>query len=148
MFKQLFKKKKTSVRKDNWTLVESRDGEFPLFIRFSNYIPKNIKDYPHMISIFWSYPVEDQTGFASKEILNAHYAVEEALTPLDDKINSFYMAQITGNGRQEWIWYTNNVDNWWSKFIEALKEHPAYPLDIQVAEESTWERYYSIRGNN
>jgi len=147
MFKNLFKKKNITTEKDSWSLYESRDGNFPIYIRFSNFTPTKLQDYPHMISIFWAYPQEDKTGLPSEEVLNAHHKLEEALNPLDDKINSFYMAQITGNGRQEWIWYTNDVDTWWNNFNNALKKHPKYPLDIQLGNEPLWDRYHAIKGN-
>lgn len=132
-----------------WSLVETRDKEFPVFLRFLNRIPEEIKtnDYQHMISIFWSYPVIDKSGLPSKKIMDAHSDIEEILNKLDDHKNSFYVAQITGNGRKEWIWYTNNVDKWWKGFISGMQGHEKYPLDMQVAKEPNWETYSTISNN-
>jgi hypothetical protein len=129
-----------------WSLSEIRDNEFTVFLRFLDNVPDGIKisEYKYMISIFWSYPIHDKSGFPSDDIVEAHSNIEESLNALDDHNNSFYVAQITGNGRKEWIWYTNNIDKWWDNFTKLLSEHPKYPLDISVDEEPEWSRYMSI----
>jgi len=131
-----------------WVLAEVKDEDFPVFFRFLRDVPKiRTSDYRCMISIFWSYPVTDNSGFPSEEINQAHLDIEEALNSLDDHEDSFYVAQITGNGRKEWIWYTKDVDIWWNKFIKALKRHPKYPLEIETSEEKDWETYRIISKN-
>jgi hypothetical protein len=138
-----------TIENKNWTLSRIKDNGYIVFFRYLTKTPKNIKlkDYPYMISIFWSYPIVDGSGFPSKDILKAHEDIETSLNILDDHINSFYVAQITGNGRKEWIWYTRNIDIWWEQFIKALKGHPKYPLDIETDKEPNWERYKLISKN-
>ncbi|MEA1880530.1 MAG: DUF695 domain-containing protein [Campylobacterota bacterium] len=132
-----------------WSLVETRDKEFPVFSLFLRDIPETIeiKKFSHMISIFWSYPVTDDTGLPSTEIIKAHSDIEKSLKAIDDHIDSLYVAQITGNGRKEWIWYTKDIDKWWDRFSKALKDHPKYPLDIETAKESNWKTYRIISKN-
>ncbi len=130
----------------SWTLIETSDNGVSVFFRFLTKIPQNIKtqDYQYMVSIFWSYPIENKSGLPLEAIQEAHSKIEKALNVLDDHRTSFYVAQISGNGRKEWIWYTKDINIWWNGFIKALKNHPKYPLDIQKSEEPEWETYQII----
>lgn len=132
-----------------WSLKEVKDKKFPVFIKFLNQIPQDINTntYQNLISIFWSYPVIDDTGLPSKEVNEAHSNIENIVDKLDDNIISFFVAEITGNGRKEWIIYTKNVDKLWSNLMQLLNGYPKYPLNIELDKEPNWETYRIISGN-
>jgi hypothetical protein len=87
----------------SWTLVETSDNSLHVSFRFLTKLPQDIQtqDYQYMISIFWSYPVENKSGLPSEATQEAHSKIEKALNVLDDHRTSFYVAQILGNGRKE-----------------------------------------------
>ena len=67
-----------------WSLSEIRDNEFTVFLRFLDNVPDGVEisEYKHMISIFWSYPIHDDSGFPSDDIVEAHSNIEESLMHL------------------------------------------------------------------
>ena len=131
----------------SWVIAESKEDGFPIMYRLRTNVPDNIKidDYPILISILWEYESDNTSGMPSDDLHEQQLKLGDALEKMDNTGIGTMMVAITGNGRKEWVWYVNNMQDWLKQLIECLKGHPAYPLDIGESQDYGWQTWSSIK---
>lgn len=135
-----------SEQEDIWfTATGDEDGK-PLIFRskLKNNAEIIESDYPNLITIYWHYETDDESGMPSEETNEAQIDFEDALEALDSEAFSFLMLVVTGNGRKEWHWYAFDVDAWMEKLNELLANHPEYPIEIENSYEPDWALYHNF----
>ena len=129
---------------DTWfTATGEKDGKVLIF---RSRIKANVResDYPNLITIYWHYDTDDESGMPSIETNENQIVFEDALETLDSEALSFLMLVVTGNSRKEWYSYVSDVEIWMEKFNELLTTHSEYPIEIENSYEPNWDLYHNF----
>lgn len=86
-----------------FTATGEEDGN-PLIFRSLQAVPEGAKEseYPFLISIYWPYDSNNDSGMPDASTNEAQIVFEDALQSLDSLGISHLMLVVTGNGRKEW----------------------------------------------
>lgn len=128
-----------------FTAQGEQDGK-PVIYRSLETVPENQKesDFPNLINIYWPFEVDVNNGMPDFKSNENQIAFEDAIESLDKNGISHLMLVVTGNGRKEWVWYVKNVDSWLSQLNELLKNHEAYPIEIEIEQDPEWSTYHDF----
>ena len=135
----------TNLNAENlyFTATGEEDGK-PLIFRSLQSIPENSveTEYPFLISIYWPYTSDGDSGMPGADTNEAQVVFEDALEDLDRTGVSHLMLVVTGNGRKEWHWYVKDVDNWMQKLNSSLAGQPTFPIQIENSHQPDWALYH------
>ena len=132
-----------SEQEDTWFTATGEEDGKPLIFRSRIIATSEIteSDYPNLITVYWYFETDDESGMPDEETNDGQIDFEDALETLDSEELSFLMLVVTGNGRKEWHWYASDVDAWMKKLNEQLANHPEYPIEIENSYEPDWSLY-------
>lgn len=127
-----------------WTIAAGEEDGHPLLFRIRQGLPDGVlkMQYPKLISVYW--PYEGDLQDEDNDVNDQHTAFEETVAPLDSRDLSFLMLVITGGGRKEWHYYTQDESKWVDSLNELLVDSPDYPLEIEVAPDPEWNLYEDV----
>ena len=95
---------------------------------------------PIRIIIAWEYISE--WGQPNPEDHQRMNLLEDALKSVFNGDISVTLALVsTGEDLREWIYYTKSENEFMLLLNDALGEMPAFPIEIHVASDPTWETY-------
>ncbi len=118
------------------------DSEGNIFIYIARkQLPSEIdrQKFHHLVFITWSYE-PDVRGMPSSETLDLMRGMETALEQGTEASEAgVKAAQITGNGKREYRYYTTNPSDFMAAFNQDLAGHNEYPLEFELFDDSSWE---------
>lgn len=139
-------KSKHEGREDVWFTAEGEADGKPLIFRGRQHVPAGIIEagYPYLVSIFWPYEPENDSGMPDRKTEDAQVEFEDVMDGLDSPGMGFLMLVVTGNGQKEWHWYVSDVDAWMARMNESVAGHPAFPIEIESSHEPDWATYHDF----
>lgn len=147
LFEPIYLMNNQSEQQDTWLTATGEGDGKPLVFRsrIKEFSGTNESDYPYLITIYWYYETDEESGVPNEETNKAQIDFEDALESLvDSDAFSFLMLVVTGNGRKEWHWYASDVDVWMDKINELLANQPEYPIEIENSYEPDWALYHNF----
>jgi hypothetical protein len=98
--------------------------------------------FPTRIDVIWEFESPDSTGQPSQSTLMEMEAMEELLLESMEKDFQSVLAGIfTGNGHREWYWYTQDKDEFLSRFNACMGKRGGLPLEIFHQNDPDWNEY-------
>ena len=92
-----------------------------------------------LILVTWTYR-DSESGMPDGAILAAIETFETALFAslhADDWASE--AAAITGNGAKQWRFYTEDAQDFMTRFTAAMTGHPVYPIEIEAHADPEWQ---------
>jgi hypothetical protein len=72
--------------------------------------------------------------------------LEDSLEPIVEEGRFATLALVsTGENLSEWIYYTRNGDEFMERLNVELSKTPAFPIEIHVTSDPTWENYMAFK---
>jgi hypothetical protein len=131
-------------KEDTWFTATGEEEGKPLIFRSRIKVAIKESDYPNLVTVYWDYEPDDESGMPSEETNEAQISFENTLESLDSEAFGHLMLVVTGNERKEWYWYVSDVETWMKKFNELLTNHSEYPIEIENSFESDWALYHNF----
>jgi len=125
---------------NQWKTATAKEKEYSVEYKFREEQPQGISmsEYPYLISILWKYEGDSETGLPGEADDLSQAKLENVLKNMDNTEKGVLMVAVKGNSRREWILYVSDPENWLKNLHMALKDQPAYPLEIHQYEEPEW----------
>ena len=135
---------------DTWATVTAEQNGRPLVIRCRTGLVPLTGDarWPHRLTVVWAYPLEGTEGkeglptAAQREAMNKFE--DAAVAGLESAAVAVLTSVATTGGRREWVWYSRPAAELNPALNAALKGHPRYPLQIQIADDPQWRGYRQL----
>jgi len=134
------------AQENDWLIAEAEQDGKPVILRAMSSVPRGIKteEFSKLVSIFWEYRSPNDAGMPDSDTNEQQLTFESALEALAEGGYSYPMIVVTGNGVKEWHWYTKDSQAWMDRLNEQLKDHPTYPLAIELSDDPEWSLYHSF----
>jgi hypothetical protein len=135
---------------DTWATVEAEQQGRPLIIRCrSGLLPQvGTGRWTYRLTVVWTFPPEGTEGThglpspAQQEAMNRFE--DAAMAGLEGPGVAVLASVATTGGQREWVWYSRPAAEFNPAFNAALKGHPRYPLQIQLAADPQWRGYRQL----
>lgn len=100
---------------------------------------------PVRIIIVWKY--ESESGQPVSEDHKQMNQLEDGLEQVLEQNPFATLALVsTGENLREWIYYAKSEDEFMARLNFALVEHPAFPIEIHIEHDPSWQTYEEFRG--
>jgi hypothetical protein len=101
---------------------------------------------PIRIIIVWKY--QSETGQPFAEDLQGMKLLEDTLESVlkDDSFATLALVS-TGENFREWIYYAKSETGFETRFDNALYGMPAFPIEIHIASDPTWDTYQRFKAD-
>ena len=96
-------------------------------------------EQPDRVLIVWRY--SGDKGMPSQVEKARMDELEDALAPLQENGFSTLALVSTGAGLREWTYYASSESAFFSRLNMALKEKPAFPIEIHAGKDPSWSSY-------
>ena len=100
---------------------------------------------PTRIIIVWRY--QSESGQPAAEDHQQMNLFEDALSALQDDSFATLALVSTGENVREWIYYAKSEAEFEARFDHAVKDMPAFPIEIHVASDPTWDTYQQFKAD-
>lgn len=123
------------------------ENELPVIMKFVNELPENkiIKTLPFLTVVSWKYDGSDNNGMPLKEINDKMINLEDALDASIESSSLFrHVYSRTGNNLKEFVYYSNNQNDFITMINKALEKHEKYPIEINFYEDKEWTEFKSV----
>lgn len=131
-----------------WAVAEGETDEYRFQVRFKCFpsdFPKS--NYPVRVNLFWEmeHPLED--GLASLRDVTTMQKFEERLVRISELNGaSILTAVLTGRGEREFIFQTQDADNFMKCLHEIPQESARYPIEIFCSDDPDWDYFQNVIG--
>ena len=122
------------------------ENGLPVIYKFVNELPsKEVrKNLPWLAVISWAYDGSSRNGMPSEEVNASMLDPEHALDDLESKGICRHVYSRTGNSLKEFAYYIADRDQFIQALNQALRTHPAYPIEINFFEDPEWKDFRAI----
>jgi hypothetical protein len=132
------------VMAKTWGTATSKDdasGRVIIFRYISDLVSGfNRGSQPVRAIIVWKY--KGTNGMPVPAERERMDAMEDLLEPVVEAGGFSTLALVsTGEEVREWIYYAKSEEGFFSRLNQALGGHPAFPIDIHVADDPKWSNY-------
>jgi hypothetical protein len=129
-----------------WSVAEGEQPDRPILIRARTDlgVTTSAQRWPNRLAVVWTCPPDgaDQRGMPTPAQQTAMGRLEDALTAgLEGKGAAVLTSVATSGGQREWVWYCGPASELNPAFNAALKGHPRYPIQLQLAPDPAWAQY-------
>jgi len=134
----------TASAENVYFTATGEENENPLIFRSLQSVPKGAKEseYPFLISVYWPYGSNNDSGMPDASTNEAQIIFEDALESLDSLGVSHLMLVVTGNGRKEWHWYVRDIEDWMQRMNTSLAGKSVFPIEIENSHQPDWSLYH------
>ena len=95
---------------------------------------------PDRIIVVWNY--QSESGMPSINERESMDRLEDTLSPHIESDSFATLALVsTGENYREWIYYAKSEREFMDRLDAALKDSPAYPIEIHSAADPAWTTY-------
>lgn len=129
---------------ESWFESSGEVGNDIFFVKGRRNLGKLMESgkFPTRIDLVWEFTSPDPSGQPSEDILQLMNEVEELLLDAyENDYQSVLAGVFTGNGHREWYWYTQDKDEFMSRFNQAMGNKGQLPLEIFHQSDPEWSEY-------
>jgi hypothetical protein len=126
---------------DTWSIGEAKIQGNPVVYKFTNAAPpESIRHkLPRLTVISWKYDGSENNGMPPKKINEAMIKLEDALETISGRETLYLdVYSETGNNLKEFAFYIADREQFMANFNHALRDQPAYPIEINFYEDNEW----------
>ncbi|MEY8868439.1 DUF695 domain-containing protein [Meridianimaribacter flavus] len=126
------------------------ENDQPVILKFVNNLPnkKIIDTLPFLTVISWKYDGTNNNGMPPEKTNTRMITLEGALKKSMDKTNIFtHVYSRTGNNLKELVYYSTLQEDFMIILNQTLKNHDAYPIEINFYEDKDWTDFKNILNN-
>ena len=140
----------TESDSSNWVLVQAKTKGKPSLIRFRQFpsgLPKAA--YPNRLSIFWQLSEPDVNGLPKDEEFDRLARFEDRVVDAVERDqHSLFTLVVSGNGANEFVFYTADVKGFIERLKQIQKEGEPYPTHVLRSEDSDWSYFLAAIPEN
>jgi len=129
-------------------LSTNRDNGRKIIFRYAKEFSANFDrgSQPFRIIIVWKY--QSEAGQPLAEDLQLMNLLEDTLEAVlkDDSFATLALVS-TGENLREWIYYAKSDAEFEVRFDYALDGMPAFPIEIHIASDPTWDTYQRFKAD-
>jgi hypothetical protein len=126
---------------DSWSVGTVGDDDDELILVRARTAPPSdaVREaWPDLVVVTW--PYEPASGMPQAADAAQMEAFEDAVADGVERAGSgVLVATLTGAGHKEWRYYAPDSDAFLAALEARLKDHPVYPLEIEVFTDSAWQ---------
>jgi hypothetical protein len=129
------------------TSTHAESGRVIIF-RFADVFDEEFdrSSLPDRVIIRWRYEDEAEKGMPLYADRVRMDEMEDLLDPVVAKDGFSVLALVsTGEHLREWIYYTRSEEEFLERLNAALRERPAFPIEILTARDPAWQTYVEFR---
>jgi hypothetical protein len=126
---------------DMYTSTDGATGRATIFRYISKFdVGFKRSAQPVRAIIVWTY--KGTNGMPALSERQRMDAMEDLLGPVLelDEFSSLALVS-TGEDLREWIYYTKSEEGFLTRLNQALGGHPAFPIEIHIADDPNWSSY-------
>lgn len=129
-----------------WSIFASESNVDKKVYRMRQSLPPALvkSEFSECVTIDWRYGGKLPDQVTSARLV----AFEDLLAPLDDEAGgNLQVMVLTGNGKREWVYYTNNYDRFMLALNSALSGDERFPIEIEHSSDPTWDYWAKIHAH-
>ena len=131
---------------DHWEIYVTYVDDSPAVILVDMAVAQiaPVQQLPKLVWLWVSIVSPDEEGFPSEEEDFRLNEIEDVVTESLDPEHSRYVGRITSDGRREFYFYTDDVDQFREAATNAMSSFSEYRFEIDETDDAEWSHYQDI----
>ncbi|MCQ4142565.1 DUF695 domain-containing protein [Chryseobacterium sp. EO14] len=136
------------TEQDEWSIAEGENNQHLFILRFRPHLLPFVKTqkYNNRLIVLLEYKTITSDLLPSDDQLELFERIEnDIITEIENNLSSVLAFVYTGNGKREWHFYTQNIQEAEQKINKVLDRiNYSETIQLQEEEDPEWHEYHSV----